>query len=206
MISEEQIFHQRNFANILDEAFRVRTEQLRSMVGIKSGRGRKKKLDRKIIKNQLKDLTIKIHFDKIKKTLDQYLDKKVTWNVEGWGAKNKIRYFKIWFDEQFKKQDNFVYIFWSDQDRPLYVGRTQNGRARPVKHFEKHWFPATKKIDIIPTLKSKVSQTECLAIHYFDPNWNSMKHGSKQKYSSDCFICKIHDKIDLEIEHTLNKR
>jgi len=191
------------FEGTLNSAFKIRTAELRKSVGIKTGK--KRNLNQKEIKEKLKGLSIAIHEDEIKKLLKPHIQNKSIWVVEGWGAKNKVIAFKKWFKETNKDEKNFVYIF-NGEKQPIYIGRTQNGKSRPANHFVKHWFGGVKSIDIIPLSKSRVPKIECLAIHYYRPSRNDMKHGSKQKYGRECFICKIHEKIDTDILHTLNKK
>jgi hypothetical protein len=126
-------------------------------------------------------------------------DNKKQWQVKskGWGLDRKRRSFDVWF-ERYIPHTNCVYLFWAGR-KCRYIGRTLKGKGRPQSHFEKAWFGAVTRIDILSCKKARnVPKLECIATHRFDPTYSKIKPAAK-KWAAKCPICETHKRIRNEV-------
>ncbi len=129
-----------------------------------------------------------------------YVEKR-QWQVnkrKGWGKQAKKKNFSRWYTKNIRGR-NCVYVFWSGR-KCEYVGRTINGKGRPISSFGQSWFRTVTRLDIYkvpsPTL---VPRAECLAIDLFNPRQNEYS-ASHPKYAKRCPICTGEKKIKRELK------
>jgi hypothetical protein len=113
--------------------------------------------------------------------------------------------FEKWFKEKFPRLKNYVYVFWGNKKKCLYVGKTGKGGSRISSHFIKHWFGSTRRIDIFSSTASQIPKLECLAIHHFEPVYNKNKAATKN-WTKKCPLCTIHKDIEKELRKIFRLR
>lgn len=123
---------------------------------------------------------------------------KLKWKIQGRGVITKKKNFKEWYDQKRddefnwflrNRTENFIYIFWGNNKKCLYIGRTGKGGSRALSHFTKYWFSRATHIEIFHTSNSRrLNKMECLAIHYYQPSYNVVK-SARQKSAHVCSIC-----------------
>lgn len=193
--------HVNRFENALDQMFKKRTCWLRSAIGFKKP-GPLPKITKKFVKNgilKLQEIASHALADELAKLeFDEYTHKKRAWHVKGYGVDEKKILFEEWFQEEFPKQKDCIYVFLGER-KCIYVGRTGGGSSRPSAHFTKFWFKDVKRVDIYPsTSASQKPKLECLAIHHFEPMRNKKKSATK-KWTPKCPLCTIHKNIEKEL-------
>jgi hypothetical protein len=189
------------FNQKLDKLFHDRTHWLRAIVKT-TKRGKppvvdKYKVDATI--DDMQQLASECVAEKYAK--DEFaalVKKKKQWHVRGWGPDSKKDKFLTWLDEHVT-YSNYIYIFWGNNKRCLYVGKTEDGGNRPTAHFEKYWFVQAKRVDIhAVSARTQVLKLECLAKHRFLPIYNKILPPTKLWYKK-CPVCEVHVLIHDEM-------
>ena len=156
------------FESKLEKLFRERTYKLRSDLGLKR-KGPRPKLTRNKINKAIEELQ-ELASNVLAKGLareefNENAGKKRGRKITGWGWKEQKFLFEEWFNKEFPKQNELVYIFWKNK-KCIYVGRTGKGGSRPSSHFNKKWCRITR-VDVYPTISKRFTPAlECLAVHY----------------------------------------
>lgn len=193
--------HARSFEKELDRLFKQRTHWLRSAIG--SNRpGKPPEFKRKTVNKgiaNLQKIASHILASKLAKSeFERHADKNRAWHIKGYGVQEKKAIFKNWCKEKFPKE-LYVYVFWGNNRKCIYVGQTGSGGSRPSSHFEKHWFGEVKRIDVYPVhSESQTPKLECLAIHRFEPTRNKNKSANK-KWTKACPLCVVDKDIEKEL-------
>ncbi len=202
------------YNNILLNLHFLQTHDIRSF--LKTTKNfRRKSLSREFLRNQIETLQYEITKEDIKERYkEEFIDLdflKIKWNVSGKGVQAKKRNFAEWYKSENTSQKvdwwfngrvpkNLIYIFWGNNKKCLYIGRTGNGGSRPLSHFTKYWFAGAKQIEIIHTGNSKrLNKMECLAIHYHQPKYN-LKKSARQQRSHICPICDNQKYLEKEMK------
>src|SRR3989338_1802210 len=193
--------HVNCFENALDKMFKKRTYWLRSAIGSREP-GPPPKITKKFVKNgilNLQEIASNVLADKLAKSeFAEYTHKKRAWHIKGYGVDEEKSLFETWFQKEFPKQKDCIYVFWGDR-KCIYVGRTGGGGSRPSAHFIKFLFKDIKLVDIyLSTSASQKPKLECLAIHHFEPVRNRKKSATK-KWTKKCPLCTIHKNIEKEL-------
>lgn len=189
------------FEKKLDQLFFDRTFELRSKLGMKKCGPKphltKGKIDKAI--RDLQDLASNILAkDYQKKEFEENAEPKTRRKIIGRGWKNRKKAFEQWFENNFRKQNKLVYVFWNNK-KCVYVGRTGNGGSRPSSHFSRIWCHVTW-IDLYPVKsESNLAKLECLAIHRFEPSANTYLP-SKKKWTKKCPLCDTHKQIKTDLK------
>jgi hypothetical protein len=136
-----------------------------------------------------------------KRTAKQQFERSVkykkAWPTKGRGYENKLKECRDWAKDNIDQEAGKVYVFWRKR-RCLYVGRTIGRGSRPSKHFKRRWFKNTTRIVVYMTPdKREVPRLECLAIHRFLPQ--EIDKASREKWTPDCPLCRLHRKIKTEV-------
>lgn len=117
--------------------------------------------------------------------------------------------FKKWYEKHVTTR-NCVYVFWQIKrgNRPkcLYVGRTINGKHRPIAHFKRRWFGKATRIDVYGfDRKRGVPRFECMKTHRYNPTQSKIIPARK-KYYARCPICETNRAIKSEIKDLFRLR
>jgi hypothetical protein len=195
--------HTKSFEKELDKLFKDRTRWLHSVIGSKKpGKPpefKRRNVDRGI--DKLQEITSNALSNKLAKLeFERYAAPRRSWYIKGHGVKEKKSIFEKWFKKEFSEGKSCIYIFWGNNNKCIYVGRTgSSGGSRPSSHFEKHWFGEVKRIVVYSVnAKSQTPKLECLAIHHFDPKRNKNKSATK-KWTKACPLCVVHENIEEEL-------
>lgn len=199
----------RQFDKEVAKLSKARTHSLRSAIWPTSGAAPRitpEKIKKTIFRLQLlADETILN--SKMGRSVFAGADYKKQWHPKrgkGFGRYEKAHIFKRWYDK-YISTSNCVYAFWQ-KNRCLYVGRTLNGKGRPTRHFEKHWFGRATRVDVFGfDRKRDVPRFECMFTHYYWPSYSRMKPASK-KYYSRCPVCDANKLIKVEVRRLFRLR
>lgn len=199
----------RKFENELDCLFKIRTHSLVSHYW--PTKGATPKLTPSKIRNSIKNLQAiaekELLSSRYGKELLAAYDNKKSWHTKrgkGWDRQTKKRTFKLWYDKNITTK-NCVYVFWNNK-RCLYIGRTLNGKGRPIAHFEKHWFNRATRIDIYGfERKRDVPRFECLLTHKCHPKHSKIRP-SQKRYYSKCPICEGDKLIRNQVKYIFRMR
>jgi hypothetical protein len=197
------------FERELNKLFNQRTDWLRRKL-FTSGVGKPPKFSRKKVDNgirRLQDIASKaLAHNLTKLEFNQHIGPHKNFYIKGRGPKEKEARFKDWFSTNFGNSRGFVYVFWGNHGKCIYVGRTGSHEGRPSQHFEKYWFRSVKRVTIFSVNgKSQIPKLECLAIHRFQPTQNEKK-AAKTKWTKACPLCKIHKYIEGELRDIFRLR
>ena len=201
--------HIGKFQRSLDELFRQRTHWLRKSLGASNPgqppRMTRAKVDTAI--DKLQTLASNALASKLAKEEFKEHTQANRWcKVKGRGFREKRKNFQHWLETQLPDVKGYVYSFWNQDKKCVYVGRTGNGGTRPTSHFEKVWFPPVRRIKIYPTDSiSQLPKLECLAQHYFQPKENTNKAATK-KWTKACPLCEVHQLIEEELRRIFRLR
>ena len=194
--------YKKQFESILKDLHKRRTRWLTEELFAKKP-GAPHKLNRKILNKKINELQ-KITSNAFAKTIakDEFnrcVGSKKTWHIKGHGIMQKKRNFQAWCTQHIPEgSKDFVYIFWGENNRCIYVGKTNVGVSRPLNHFEKHWIFKAKRVDIYFCSIIYIPKLECLAIHHFQPLHNKMKAATKDR-TVKCTLCNLHKMIEKEL-------
>ena len=194
----------RKFDSQLAKLFSDRTHWLKSLIR-KKVRGKAPHFNRnKVeigIRTLQKNATEALLHSRLVPSISDLCDQKAQWHPKmgnGRGVKAKIARFKQWYDTKITSA-HCVYLFWNNRTC-LYIGRTLNGKGRPLSHFEKKWFDKATRLDILAfRTKRDVAMSECLATHKFKPKHSSIKP-SRKKWFTRCPICEVNNHIRAEVK------
>ena len=192
----------KQFEKGLYKLFRERTHWLRSKVGLKRP-GKPSRFTQKKVSRGIKNLQLlasqAFSHKLAKSAFEDHVSATKTWHVKGHGRPEKIKLFKQWFRLTFgSTRRGYVYSFWN-KNKCIYVGRTGRGGGRPSDHFNVFWFSQVAFVKIFRVKgKSQVPKVECLAIHRFQPTYNSNVAATK-KWTKACPLCEIHKAIESEL-------
>jgi len=192
--------HKKKFEKILEELFHSKTHSIREAVGIKST-AKTPNVSREKLKESIKKLkneVIEIRGKELyEKAFKEHALSPKKWKIKGIGEENKKSEYNKWCRVNKLNYHNFIYIFWNNE-RCLYVGRSDGGIKRPTAHMGKTKYSRATHLEIYPTSKRYTSELECLAIDYLNPGRNLVK-GSKKKNAKDCPICKICSDLEVDL-------
>ena len=201
--------YKNQFAQELNKLFEKRVHWLKSSIGARKI-GQPPKFNRKTVGAGIESLQ-KIVSDSLAQEMfnEECRSHVVSCKyrkITGYGADDKKKIFKLWLDKHFPKRESYVYIFWGEKNKCIYVGRTTAGGDQPTNHFKVNWFGMVKRVEILMLKsKGKACEMECLAIHYYKPLKNKNKASSK-KWTKVCPICKIHRTVEKELRSIFSFR
>jgi hypothetical protein len=196
--------YKKEFEDILLELFNRRTHWLRD--GLFTNKpGKPPVLSRKILDKKIREaqevLSDAFAYHYAKYEFEKCVAKKKSWHIKGHGVELKRQNFLIWFNKEFECDNpkHFVYMFIGNNNRCIYVGRTNIGIARPSSQFRKHWIHKAKRIEIYLSNSYKDSpKLECLAIHFSIPLHNKNKAATKE-WTSKCPLCHLHNSVEEDM-------
>lgn len=194
--------YQSQFNRELDKLFKRRTDSLRHHIG-QPRKGKTPAFNKKWRDNAINKLTeiakeAQVHEYAEQEFSRRALRKRPWWPKEhGPGEDKKKAAFKDWYDKKLLK-DDCIYVCWRNK-QCIYVGRTEAGAGRIVKHFGRVWFPSITRIDIYPARSKKdLPALECVAIDRYKPRENDTS-ASKKKGAAKCRLCKSTRQIKREL-------
>jgi hypothetical protein len=192
----------KSFERKLNDLFGQRTDWLRRKLGT-AGAGKPPVFRRKKVDDGIRDLQA-IASDALARKLaksefEKHVATRRNYHIKGHGPDDKRARFATWFSANFPRGKGFVYAFWGNRRRCIYVGRTGSHGSRPSSHFEKYWFSGVKRVTIFAVEGERhIPKLECLAIHHFQPSRNRNKAATK-KWTTACPLCLAHRHIEVEL-------
>lgn len=192
----------KEFERELNRLFHQRTDWLRRTLGT-NGSGKPPEFGRKKVNAGISTLQ-KIASDALahklaKREFDEHVSSRKSYVIKGRGPSDKKRRFESWLATQGDKSRGFIYAFWGNKKKCVYIGRTGSHGKRPSSHFEKFWFSQVKRVTMFAVKRqSHIPKLECLAIHRFQPTRNKNKAATK-KWTKACPLCATHKDIENEL-------
>jgi hypothetical protein len=192
----------KSFERQLNHLFRQRTDWLRRKLGT-SKAGKPPEFSRKQVDAGIRKLQAiasnALAHKLAKSEFNEHVASRKNYHVKRRGPDDKKVKFEKWYSARFGKTKGLIYVFWGNQKKCIYVGRTGSHGSRPSSHMEKFWFSGVKRIAIFAVSgTSHIPKLECLAIHYFQPTRNKNKAATK-KWTKACPLCKAHKHIEDEL-------
>ncbi len=192
----------KSFERELNGLFRQRTDWLRRKVG-SSRPGQPPKFSRKKVDAGIRKLqaiaSSALAHKLAKSEFNEHVASRKNYRVKGRGADEKKKRFEEWFAAHFRRTKGFIYAFWGNHKKSIYVGRTGSRGSRPSSHMEKGWFSQVQRITVFAVSgQSHIPKLECLAIHYFQPARNKNRAATR-KWTKACPLCKTHRYIESEL-------
>jgi hypothetical protein len=195
--------HQSQFNRELDKLFKRRTDSLRHHIG-QPRKGKTPAFNKAWRDNAINKLAEIAKEAQVHECAEQEFSRRARrkrpwWPKEhGPGEDKKKAAFKVWYAKKLQK-DNCIYVCWRNK-QCIYVGRTEAGAGRIVKHFGRVWFPSITRIDVYPARSKKdLPALECVAIDSYKPRENDTS-ASKKKGSAKCRLCKSTRQIKRELK------
>ena len=189
--------YSKQFTRKLDDLWRRRTANLRSLVRTRRGPNRqfnKKIRDRAI--EELQELATKILIRQgARKELGRLVVARRRWQIKGWGIADRSARLVGWAEGL--PRGPVIYSFWR-RKRCLYVGKGMSWER--LRDYNKSIYlnQATSLRVCTIGYASQLAKAECLATHLFSPRDRKVKPAS-QKWGKKCPICKAHDQIRDEL-------
>lgn len=188
----------KQFSNKLEDLWRRRTAELRSLV-VPRRVGQPPKFSRQVrerlINQLLSDSTKILVKREAWLELKNIAPNRRLWQIKGHGLVTRGRNLLHWAESNL--HGPIIYSFWKGE-KCLYVGKGITWNR--LRSYDKSAYLLSAnsiKVFLVKN-KSQLGKAECLATHLFKPRDEKVKP-AKEKWGKACPVCKKHDTIRDEL-------
>jgi len=192
--------YKKEFEKGLNNLWKYHRDNFLVILGGKRRRKMSRKGREKEIKN-LSNLVIEtmIRNKKIKEEFSQTTERIKSLRIPKGNLRNRFNKFLQRATKKIHDR-KFIYIFWGNDKKCLYVGESKVGVGRLRGYRRSIIFKEARRTEIRVPVPKGLTKLECMAIHILKPKYNEIR-GPKTKYARKCPICKSTKRVKKELRN-----